>query len=140
MTDNHKAYTSLDFQALLAELGARHIPTPPYTPRWNGKLERFNHTLDDEWAHGRGWPNSAQPRPRPAILPALLQPPPTTHLAQLAQPAQVVLEVLGRQPRVREADPLQPLAVDQHHVGGVVELAALRRDPVAAPHRRELVP
>jgi transposase InsO family protein len=58
MTDNHKAHTSLAFQALLAELGARHILTPPYTPRWNGKLERFNQTLDDEWARSREWPNS----------------------------------------------------------------------------------
>jgi transposase InsO family protein len=59
MTDNHKAHTSLAFQALLAELGARHILTPPYTPRWNGKLERFFGTLEDEWAHGRTWPDSA---------------------------------------------------------------------------------
>ena len=58
MTDNHKAHTSDAFQALLAELGARHILTPPYTPRWNGKLERFNQTLDDEWARSREWPNS----------------------------------------------------------------------------------
>jgi transposase InsO family protein len=58
MSDNAKAYTSLAFQAALRELGARHIPIPPYTPRWNGKLERFNQTLDVEWAHARVWPNS----------------------------------------------------------------------------------
>jgi len=58
MTDNHKAYTSLEFQALLGQLGARHIPTPAYTPRWNGKLERFNRTLTDEWARSRTWPTS----------------------------------------------------------------------------------
>jgi len=58
MTDNHKAHTSLAFQALLTQLGARHILTPPYTPRWNGKLERFNQTLNDEWARSREWPNS----------------------------------------------------------------------------------
>ena len=58
MTDNHKAHTSDAFQALLAALGARHILTPPYTPRWNGKLERFNQTLNDEWARSRQWPNS----------------------------------------------------------------------------------
>jgi len=58
MTDNHKAYVSLEFQALLDDLGARHIPTPAYTPRWNGKLERFNRTLTDEWARSRVWPNS----------------------------------------------------------------------------------
>ena len=33
MSDNHKAYTSHHVQALLDELGARHITTPPYTPR-----------------------------------------------------------------------------------------------------------
>ena len=60
MTDNHKAYTSHAFRGLLDELGARHIPTPPYTPRWNGKLERFNRTLTDEWARSRIWPNSRQ--------------------------------------------------------------------------------
>jgi transposase InsO family protein len=58
MTDNHKAHTSDLFQALLAQLGARHILTPAYTPRWNGKLERFNQTLSDEWARSREWPNS----------------------------------------------------------------------------------
>jgi len=59
MSDNALCYTrSDDFQAVLHELGARHIRTPPYTPRWNGKLERFWHTLDTEWAHGRVWPNS----------------------------------------------------------------------------------
>ena len=59
MSDNAKAYTSHAFQAALAELGARHILTPPYTPRWNGKLERFWQTLDQEWAHSRQWPTSA---------------------------------------------------------------------------------
>jgi transposase InsO family protein len=60
MTDNHKAHTSHLFQALLGELGARHILTPAYTPRWNGKLERFNKTLDQEWARVREWPNSTK--------------------------------------------------------------------------------
>jgi len=42
MTDNAYAYTkSRAFRALLAAVGARHITTPPYTPRWNGKVERF---------------------------------------------------------------------------------------------------
>jgi transposase InsO family protein len=60
MSDNHKAYTSHHFQNLLNELGARHIPTPPYTPRWNGKVERFHRTLNDEWARTRSWPTSHQ--------------------------------------------------------------------------------
>ena len=58
MSDNAKCYTGHLFAATLAELGARHIRIPPYTPRWNGKLERFFGTLEDEWAHGRTWPDS----------------------------------------------------------------------------------
>jgi transposase InsO family protein len=59
MSDNAKCYTGQLFTTTLAELGARHIRIPPYTPRWNGKLERFFGTLEDEWAHGRVWPDSA---------------------------------------------------------------------------------
>jgi transposase InsO family protein len=59
MSDNAKCYTGFVFADTLAELGARHVRIPPYTPRWNGKLERFFGTLEDEWAHGRVWSNSA---------------------------------------------------------------------------------
>jgi transposase InsO family protein len=58
MSDNAKCYTGHQFAATLTRLQARHIRIPPYTPRWNGKLERFFGTLEDEWAHGRVWPNS----------------------------------------------------------------------------------
>jgi transposase InsO family protein len=59
MSDNAKCYaTSHAFRHTLRELEARHILIPPYTPRWNGKIERFFGTLDTEWAHGRVWPNS----------------------------------------------------------------------------------
>ena len=78
MSDNAKCYaTSHAFADTLAELGARHILIPPYTPRWNGKIERFFGTLDSEWAHGRIWPNSANAT-APCHLPPLLQPPAPT--------------------------------------------------------------
>jgi transposase InsO family protein len=48
------------FRAVLTRLGARAICIPPSTPRWNGKVERFIRTLDEEWAHGRLWASSAQ--------------------------------------------------------------------------------
>jgi transposase InsO family protein len=54
-----QCYTGHTFADTLAELGARHIRIPPYTPRWNGKLERFFGTLEDEWAHGRVRADSA---------------------------------------------------------------------------------
>jgi len=59
MSDNAKCYAqSIAFSQTLSSLGARHILIPPYTPRWNGKIERFFGTLDSEWAHGRVWKSS----------------------------------------------------------------------------------
>ncbi|HYF24471.1 MAG TPA: integrase core domain-containing protein [Baekduia sp.] len=61
MSDNAMAYTrSAAFAALLAQHGARHITPPPYTPRWNGKIERFFQTAKREWSHGRVWQSSRQ--------------------------------------------------------------------------------
>ncbi|HUJ92754.1 MAG TPA: IS481 family transposase [Gaiellaceae bacterium] len=60
MSDNALIYTRGDrFQATLAAHGLRHITTPPYTPRWNGKAERFIQTLQHEWAYVRVWPDSS---------------------------------------------------------------------------------
>jgi transposase InsO family protein len=61
MSDNAFAYRKSNaFRAILAAQGARHILTPPYTPRWNGKVERFIQTLKREWAYAHAWPNSAE--------------------------------------------------------------------------------
>jgi transposase InsO family protein len=61
MSDNARCYsTSLAFRQALPKLGARHILIPPYTPRWNGKIERFFGTLDTEWAHSHVWSDSTQ--------------------------------------------------------------------------------
>lgn len=60
MTDNALVYRrSQAFQELLGDAGLRHIRTPAYTPRWNGKVERFIQTLQNEWAYSRSWPNSS---------------------------------------------------------------------------------
>jgi transposase InsO family protein len=61
MTDNAMVYrNSRRFQALLARHQLRHIRTPAYTPRWNGKVERFIQTLQNEWAYSRTWSNSSE--------------------------------------------------------------------------------
>jgi len=61
MSDNAKCYSvSHEFSKTLTALEARHILTPPFTPRWNGKIERFFKTLDREWAHGRVWQSSRE--------------------------------------------------------------------------------
>lgn len=41
MTDNGACYRSRSFRRLCARLGLKHIRTKPYTPRTNGKAERF---------------------------------------------------------------------------------------------------
>lgn len=59
MSDNGNPYRSRVFRAELERVGARQILTPPYTPRWNGKVERFFQTLKHEWAYAHSWPASA---------------------------------------------------------------------------------
>lgn len=52
MTDNHWSYTKSNaLAALLADLGAKHRLIRPHCPWQNGKVERFNRTLQTEWAY-----------------------------------------------------------------------------------------
>jgi len=60
MTDNGSAYRSHLFKSHLAEAGIRHIRTRPYTPRTNGKAERFIQTSLREWAYTRAYHSSAE--------------------------------------------------------------------------------
>jgi transposase InsO family protein len=59
MTDGAWSYRhNRTLRELLTDRGIRHIITPPYTPRWNGKVERFHQTMDREWARGQIYRNS----------------------------------------------------------------------------------
>lgn len=59
MTDNGSGYKNA-FRAACEELGIRHIRTRPYTPKTNGKAERFVQTSLREWAYARPYESSAQ--------------------------------------------------------------------------------
>jgi transposase InsO family protein len=69
MTDNGTNYNSLVFRAAVAQLHLKHIRTKPYTPRTNGKAERFIQTMLREWAYAR--PYSTSGRRRLALAPWL---------------------------------------------------------------------
>jgi transposase InsO family protein len=66
MTDNGSCYKSFAFRDACGKLGLRHIRTRPYTPRTNGKAERFIQTVLTEWAYARAYDTSNQ---RAADLP-----------------------------------------------------------------------
>jgi len=58
MTDNGSCYKSFDFRDACRDLGLRHIRTRPYTPKTNGKAERFIQTCLREWAYAQAYPTS----------------------------------------------------------------------------------
>jgi transposase InsO family protein len=68
-TDNGNCYRSRDFAAACAHLGLTHHYTRPYTPRTNGKAERFIQSALREWAYARAYGHSNQ---RHAALPTWL--------------------------------------------------------------------
>ena len=59
LTDNGNGYRSIAWAERCAELGIKHRRTKPYHPATNGKVERFNRTLVDEWAYARLWKSEA---------------------------------------------------------------------------------
>jgi transposase InsO family protein len=60
MTDNGPCYKSFAFRRLCKRLGLKHIRTTPYTPKTNGKAERFIQTCLREWAYAQAYHHSRQ--------------------------------------------------------------------------------
>ena len=69
LTDNGPCYRSASFRRLCLQLGIASRFTRPYTPRTNGKAERFIQTALREWAYIRAYDNSQL---RAAALPGWL--------------------------------------------------------------------
>ena len=59
LTDNGSAYRSQLFAETLGE-SITHKRTRPYRPQTNGKVERFNRTLLEEWAYARPYASEAE--------------------------------------------------------------------------------
>lgn len=58
MTDNGSCYRSSRFRRLCRRLGIKRLYTKPYTPRTNGKAERFIQTSLRQWAYARSYNHS----------------------------------------------------------------------------------
>lgn len=55
MTDNGPGHRSGEFNELLGAAGARHVYTGPFSPWQNGRVERMNRTIAQEWQYARAW-------------------------------------------------------------------------------------
>jgi transposase InsO family protein len=69
MTDNGSSFRSRRYAKALRRLRIKHLRTKPYTPKTNGKAERFVQTSLREWAYARAYETSDQ---RAAELPIWL--------------------------------------------------------------------
>jgi transposase InsO family protein len=59
MTDNGPCFHSLAFAQACRHLGIKHVRTRPYTPKTNGKAERFIQSSLREWAYASSFDTSA---------------------------------------------------------------------------------
>lgn len=59
LTDNGSCYRAAAFDRVLIDAGIKHKRTRPYRPQTNGKVERFNRTLLNEWAYARPYRSEA---------------------------------------------------------------------------------
>jgi len=60
LTDNGSSYRSTQFRQACQKMQIRHHRTRPYTPRTNGKAERFIQTALREWAYAKHWTDSQE--------------------------------------------------------------------------------
>lgn len=60
MTDNGACYKAFAFREACKALGLKHVRTRPYTPKTNGKAERFIQTALREWAYAQTYQTSDQ--------------------------------------------------------------------------------
>lgn len=62
MSDNGSNYRSTAFAQLLTEQTIKHTRTRPYRPQTNGKVERYQRTMRDEWGYGKAYATESSRR------------------------------------------------------------------------------
>jgi len=62
ITDNGSAYRSTVHAIACRTLGIRHLRTRPYRPQTNGKVERYQRTLRDEWGYAKAYASESARR------------------------------------------------------------------------------
>jgi transposase InsO family protein len=60
VTDNGSCYRSNAFARSVGAFASRHRRIRPYTPKHNGKVERYQRTLAAELLYARPWDSEAQ--------------------------------------------------------------------------------
>lgn len=60
ITDNGSNYRARDFTRTVLATASRHQRTRPYTPRHNGKVERYNRILAEELLYSRAWDSETE--------------------------------------------------------------------------------
>ena len=85
MTDNGSSSRSRRYAKALRRLKIKHLRTKPYTPKTNGKAERFVQTSLREWAYARAYDTSQQRAAELPLAPSLqLASPPWQYRLQAA--------------------------------------------------------
>ena len=108
MTDNGSCYRSNAFRKACRELGLRHIRTRPYTPKTNGKAERFIQTALREWAYAQRLSELQRTRRRAAVLAAPIQ------LA--SPPRQPKIQTANQPPRPNRGQPVEAPQLEQRPI------------------------
>ena len=67
VTDNGANYRARTFTATITSLASRHQRIRPYTPRHNGKVERYNRILAEECLYARSYSSEQQRRDAVAV-------------------------------------------------------------------------
>ena len=67
VTDNGANYRARTFTTTITSLASRYQRTRPYTPRHNGKVERYNRILAEECLYARNYSSEQQRRDAVAV-------------------------------------------------------------------------